>query len=137
MKTRDEVFAEILHNNSPFYVAHYSPTPEEAIQAIKAAGGVAVIAHPMSSLRHRTVSVESFAGYVAAGLDGIEVFHRDHTSDNRELLSSIARDYGIAQTGSSDYHGNGKLNQLAEFHTDPAQFELLESRANARRVIRR
>jgi predicted metal-dependent phosphoesterase TrpH len=50
-KSRDEVFADWLANGSPFYVAHYSPTPEVAIAAIKAAGGVAVIAHPLASLR--------------------------------------------------------------------------------------
>ena len=137
MKSREEVFAEVLHNNSPYYVAHYSPTPEVAIELIKQAGGVAVIAHPMSSLRGRVVSAASFESYVAAGLDGIEVFHRDHTLENRELLSNIARQYDLVKTGSSDYHGNGKLNQLAEFHTDPVEFEKLESKANARRVITR
>ena len=56
---------------------------------------------------------------------------------NRELLITIADDFNLAKTGASDYHGNGKLNQLAEFHTDPAEFEKLESAANERRVIRR
>lgn len=137
MKSRDQVFAEILHNDSPFYVSHYSPTPEVAIQTIKAAGGVAVIAHAMSSLRGRVVSVESFASYVDAGLDGIEVFHRDHTLPNRDLLGQIAEEFDLVKTGSSDYHGNGKLNQLAEYHTDPEEFSKLEARANARRVIKR
>ena len=137
MKTREQVFAEVLHNDSPFYVAHYSPTPEVAIGLIKQAGGVAVIAHAMSSLRGRVVSPESFQSYVEAGLDGIEVFHRDHTIENRALLSDIADQSNLAKTGSSDYHGNGKLNQLAEFHTAPAEFEKLEARANQRRVIKR
>lgn len=135
MKSRDQVFAEILHNDSPFYVSHYSPTPEVAIAHIKAAGGVAVIAHAMSSLRGRVVSSDSFGSYVEAGLDGIEVFHRDHTLANRELLSRIADEYDLVKTGSSDYHGNGKLNQLAEHETNLAEFERLEARANARRVI--
>jgi len=137
MRSRDQVFAEILHNDSPFYVSHYSPTPEVAIAHIKAAGGVAVIAHAMSSLRGRVVSIDSFESYVDAGLDGIEVFHRDHTVPNRELLASIADEYGLVKTGSSDYHGNGKLNQLAEFHTDPEEFAKLDARADARRVIKR
>ncbi len=137
MRTREEVFAELLSNSSPFYVSHYSPTPEEAISLIKQAGGVAVIAHPMSSLRGRVVTAANFEGYVQAGLDGIEVFHRDHTRENRELLATVADEFNLAKTGSSDYHGNGKLNQLAEFHTHPSQFEKLESAANQRRVIKR
>jgi 3',5'-nucleoside bisphosphate phosphatase len=134
MANREQVFAEVLHNDSPFYVAHYSPTPEAAIGLIKAAGGVAVIAHPMASLRGRTVSIDSFASYVEAGLDGIEVFHRDHTSENRDLLTNIAEDFDLAITGSSDYHGNGKLNQLGECQTPISQFEKLEARADQRRV---
>jgi len=137
MESREEVFAEILHNDSPFYVSHYSPTPETAISLIKEAGGVAVIAHPMSSLRSRVVSPETFESYVEAGLDGIEVFHRDHTYENRILLSAIADDFGLAKTGSSDYHGNGKLNQLGECVTELKEFEKLEARANQRRVISR
>ena len=49
---------------------------------------------------------------VDAGMDGIEVSHRDHTPDAQELLAKIVKQYGIVATGSSDYHGTGKLNQL-------------------------
>ena len=135
-KSRDEIFEKWLHNNSPYYIAHYSPTPERAIALIKAAGGVAVIAHPMASLRGRTVSIESFSRYVEAGLDGIEVFHRDHSADQRILLTDIARSLGLVRTGSSDYHGDGKLNELGENTTEIEQWLALESRATARRVIR-
>jgi len=135
-KSRDEIFEKWLHNNSPYYVAHYSPTPERAITLIKAAGGVSVIAHPMASLRGRTVSQESFKSYVDAGLDGIEVFHRDHTAEQRKLLKDIADELGVLRTGSSDYHGTGKINELAENTTEPDQWSALEARANARRVVR-
>jgi len=135
-KNRDEIFEKWLHNNSPYYVSHYSPTPERAIQLIKAAGGVSIIAHPMASLRGRTVSIESFTSYVEAGLDGIEVFHRDHTADQRNLLMDIVDDLGILRTGSSDYHGTGKINELAENTTEADQWFALEARANAQRVVR-
>lgn len=136
LKSREEVFAELLHNNSPHYVAHYSPTPEVAIGLIKAAGGVAVIAHPMASLRGKVISTETFKDYVSAGMDGIEVFHRDHSAEQRVLLKNIAGELNLVTTGSSDYHGNGKLNQLGESTTSPEEFFKLESKANARRVIR-
>ncbi len=135
-KSRDEVFADWLVNSSPFYVSHYSPTPEAAIRLIKEAGGVAVIAHPLASLRGRVVGIESFDSYIAAGLDGIEVKHRDQSLEQQQLLFDIAAKSDLAMTGSSDYHGTGKMNELAEFTTDPDQWEKLESRADARRVIR-
>ena len=93
------------------------------------------MAHPMSSLRSRVVAPDTFAEYVEAGLDGIEVFHRDHSATNRELLLAIASELDLVVTGSSDYHGNGKLNQLGENVTEPAEFEKLELRANERRVV--
>jgi 3',5'-nucleoside bisphosphate phosphatase len=137
VKNREEAFNLYLSNSSKFYVPHYAPTPVEAISLIKAAGGVAVIAHPLASLRGRIVSVESFKTMVEAGMDGIEVSHRDQTPEAQELLRGIVAEYGIIATGSSDYHGNGKLNQLAEFTTKPEAFEALEARADKRRVVRK
>ncbi len=135
--SRDEAFTQLLHNNSKYYISHYSPTPEDAIKLIKQAGGVAVIAHPLASLRGRTVSIDSFKSMVEAGLDGIEISHRDQSEDERQLLREVVEQYGIIATGSSDYHGNGKLNELAEFTTTPEDFEALEAKADARRVVRK
>ena len=135
--SRDEAFAQLLHNNSKYYISHYSPTPEDAIKLIKQAGGVAVIAHPLASLRGRTVSIDSFESMVEAGLDGIEISHRDQSEDERQLLREVVAQYDIIATGSSDYHGNGKLNELAELTTKPEDFEALEARADARRVVRK
>ncbi len=135
--SRDEAFAQLLHNSSKYYISHYSPTPEDAIKLIKQAGGVAVIAHPLASLRGRTVSIDSFKSMVEAGLDGIEISHRDQSEDERNLLREVVAQYDIIATGSSDYHGNGKLNELAEFTTNPEDFEALEARADARRVVRK
>ena len=137
VKDREEAFSELLHNNSKYYISHYSPTPEVVIKQIKQAWGVAVIAHPLASLRGRTITVESFQSMVEAGLDGIEVSHRDHTVEQQELLSEIVKEFDLVATGSSDYHGNGKLNQLGEFTTSELAFETLEAKANARRVIRK
>ena len=133
--SRDEAFTQMLHNNSKYYVSHYSPTPEAAIKLIKAAGGVSVIAHPMASHRGRTISLDTFGSIIQAGLDGIEVDHRDHSPDEKLQLIKLANESNLVMTGASDYHGNGKLNTLGEYTTRPEQWEKLESRSNARRVI--
>ena len=133
--SRDEAFTQMLHNNSKYYVSHYSPTPEAAIALIKAAGGVSVIAHPMASHRGRTISLETFGSLIDSGLDGIEVDHRDHSPDEKQQLIALANGSNLVMTGASDYHGNGKLNSLGEYTTNPEQWERLEARANARRVI--
>ena len=133
--SREEAFAQMLHNHSKYYVSHYSPTPEAVIKLIKEAGGVSVIAHPMASHRGRTISQDTFGSLIQAGLDGIEVDHRDHSPQEKTQLIALASESKLVMTGASDYHGNGKLNLLGEYTTEPAQWEKLEERANARRVL--
>ena len=135
VKSRDEAFVDLLHNESRFYVSHAAPTPIEAISLIRRAGGVAVIAHPFASRRGQILQSDDFQDLVAAGLNGIEVDHRDQNPDERAMLRTIATELDLVITGSSDYHGTGKLNSLAENHTSRAQWEKLESQADARRVI--
>jgi predicted metal-dependent phosphoesterase TrpH len=135
VKSRDEAFVNLLHNESRFYVSHAAPTPVEAIALIRRAGGVAVIAHPFASLRGQMLTPEDFSELVAAGLNGIEVDHRDQNPDERAMLRVIAQELDLVITGSSDYHGTGKLNSLAENHTSREQWEKLESQSNARRVV--
>ena len=135
VKSRDEAFAELLTNDSKYYVTHATPTPEVAIRTIVAAGGVAVIAHPMASHRGDVSSTSIFSDLVAAGLHGIEIDHRDHTASERTELRQVAAELNLVITGASDYHGQGKLNSLGENLTDPAQWERLESLASQRRVV--
>ena len=135
--SRDEAFLDLLNNDSKYYVTHAAPTPEDAIRTIRKAGGVAVIAHPFASRRGQTITASTFADLVAAGLNGIEVHHRDQNAQEQETLITIARELSLVTTGSSDYHGTGKLNGLAENTTHQAQWEQLESLANARRVVKK
>jgi predicted metal-dependent phosphoesterase TrpH len=135
VKSRDEAFVDLLHNESRFYVSHAAPTPVEAIALIRRAGGVAVIAHPFASHRGQILKPKDFSELVSAGLNGIEVDHRDQNPDERAMLRAIAHELDLVITGSSDYHGTGKLNSLAENHTHREQWEKLESQSNARRVV--
>ena len=134
--TRDEAFADLLHNESKYYVTHAAPTPADAIATIKRAGGVAVIAHPFASRRGQILTADTFQDLVAAGLDGIEVHHRDQNAAEQQVLTEIAGELHLVTTGASDYHGTGKLDAMAEHTTHPAQWEALEARASARRVVK-
>jgi predicted metal-dependent phosphoesterase TrpH len=135
--SRDEAFLDLLNNDSKYYVTHAAPTPEDAIRVIRKAGGVAVIAHPFASRRGQVITADTFADLVAAGLNGIEVHHRDQNAQEQKTLQAIAHELNLVITGSSDYHGTGKLNGLAENTTHPAQWEQLEAQANARRVVKK
>ena len=135
--SRDEAFLDLLNNDSKYYVTHAAPTPVDAIGTIRRAGGVAVIAHPFASRRGQIITVNTFSDLVAAGLNGIEVHHRDQNAQEQETLTAIAHELTLVITGSSDYHGTGKLNGLAENTTHQAQWEQLESLADARRVVKK
>ena len=133
--SRDEAFLNLLNNGSKYYVTHAAPTPVDAIKTIRSAGGVAVIAHPFASRRGQVLDASSFADLVAAGLNGIEVHHRDQNAEEQASLLAIARELNLVITGASDYHGTGKLNGLAENVTDKREWLRLESEANQRRVV--
>lgn len=125
---RDEAFVDLLHNDSKYYVGHLAPTPEEAVRLIKAAGGVAIFAHPGASKRGEIVSEDLIAALVPAGLDALEVDHRDHDEPTRVRLRSLADRLGILCTGASDYHGTGKQNRIGENTTDPQVWQVLKAR---------
>lgn len=132
---RSAAFEQYLHNGSRFYIPDASPTPERAIELIKGAGGVAIIAHPFASLRGRIISTEYLECLIDVGLDGIEIDHRDHNEGERDALRELVRRYGLLFTGGSDYHGSGKENRLGENLTDPSQLEKIVERARGFEVV--
>ncbi|MCB5180817.1 PHP domain-containing protein [Streptomyces antimicrobicus] len=103
--------------------------PFEAVRLVKAAGGVAVFAHPAAVKRGRTVPESAIAELADAGLDGIEVDHMDHDADTRARLRGLAGELGLLTTGSSDYHGSRKTCRLGEYTTDPEIYGEITRRA--------
>jgi len=126
--TRDEAFATMLHPGARYYVPHYAPDTDAAVRAVLGAGGVPVMAHPGAGARGRTVSEETIAALAAAGLAGLEVDHRDHDAATRDRLRGLAGELGLLVTGSSDYHGTGKLNRIGERTTAPEVLVQIEER---------
>jgi len=132
---RDEAFGRWLGGRSPYYVEHYAPDPVRAVEIVRAAGGVPVIAHPRSVNRGRVVSDALIEEMAAAGLAGLEVDHRDHTPDAVAHLGDLARALGLVATGSSDYHGTGKLNRMGEHTTAPQVLETIEGLGTGAAVV--
>lgn len=121
---RSAAFAGILHWRSGYFQPHYAPDPLTGVRLIRGAGGVPVLAHPATN--SRGVIPESRLRRLAeAGLFGLELDHRENRRDGVEVLRGYAAKYGLAITGSSDYHGAGKPNRLGENTTDPAVLDRL------------
>lgn len=89
-----------LGKASPAYVPRRRITPEDAVAAIRASGGVVVYAHP------GIVGMDSIIERLAAlGLAGLEAHYPEHTDADTAKYVDMARRLGLVITGGSDYHG--------------------------------
>jgi predicted metal-dependent phosphoesterase TrpH len=107
----------------------------EAIVLVRAAGGVTVFAHPAAAARGDVVGDEVVEELAAAGLDGLEVEHPDHTSEQRAHLHELAAAHGLLVTGASDFHGTNKTTGLGAHTTTPQAYEELVGRASGAGVL--
>ena len=96
---RDEAFADWLTDDSPYYVAHYAPDPLRAVELVRAAGGVPVLAHPFTRTRGPGVTDELVERLHAAGLAGLEAYHRDHGPEEVARCERLAARHGLLLTG--------------------------------------
>ncbi len=88
------------------YVSRYALDPVAAIRLVRAAGGVAVLAHPGAVSRAEQLSDAAIAGLAAAGLAGLEVAHPDQDEPVRHRLGALAASLDLVPCGGSDDHGS-------------------------------
>jgi hypothetical protein len=109
-ETVDDAFGRILGHGRPGYLPRTGLDPVAAIRAIRAAGGLASLAHfPEAPSR-----LPLLRDLVAEGLDGLETHHRSFDDATRAAMTATARLLRLVRTGGSDYHGD--LGPYAETH---------------------
>ena len=99
-KYYEEAFHRYIGEGRPAYIPKAKLTPEEAIELVHRAGGVAVMAHPFVADMYQ--HTEMLAGL---GLDGIEVYHYSMNSAQTKRARALAKQFGLLETGGSDFHG--------------------------------
>lgn len=83
----------------------------DALRAIQADGGIAVLAHP-----GQLDSYDIAEQLVHEGLDGIELVHPDHSAKDHERIVMLANKYNLIMTGGSDFHGKyGAQVELGQY----------------------
>lgn len=105
-----DLYRQLFKNNGICAREIEYADPIAAIQAIKADGGIAVLAHP--GYDNNYFLLEQL---VANGLDGIELFHEKHSLTDLKKIVGLARRHQLILTGGSDYHGelyNASLGKL-------------------------
>jgi predicted metal-dependent phosphoesterase TrpH len=130
VRDRQEAFDRFLADGGPAHVHRYTIEVDRGIDLVHEAGGLAVIAHPWGRGREHVLPPSLLEALVRDhGLDGIEVDHQDHDAETRQRLRTLAGNLGLLTTGSSDYHGAGKLDHdLGCNTTDPEVFDEMQRR---------
>ncbi|MFW6775347.1 PHP domain-containing protein [Nocardioides sp. CPCC 205120] len=108
--SRAEAFDRYLSPGRPAYHGRAAVELEAVLDVVRAAGGVCVVAHPWGRHDPGVLDAEGLAHLRSRGLVGIEVDHQDHDVAARAELRGIARALDLVVTGSSDYHGTGKVD---------------------------
>ncbi len=110
-----EAFDRFLAYGGPAYAPKEVFTPEESIEIIHRAGGVAVLAHP-DQLKAKSLAdtVKEMEHFIELGIDGIEAYHGECSSENAQAYDQFARNHDLLITGGSDYHGDTKHRDLGE-----------------------
>jgi 3',5'-nucleoside bisphosphate phosphatase len=108
-----------LIEGRPAFRLRETPTVSEAIEAIHAAGGLAVWAHPFWDVTDADESLAMVERFRALGIDGIEAFYVTHTREQTELLAARCAELDLLSTGSSDFHGpdNRLFSRFLAFET--------------------
>jgi predicted metal-dependent phosphoesterase TrpH len=134
VRTTDEAFAS-RWLGSRYFVPKADLDVFEAVRAVRAAGGVAVFAHPNATSRGRIVPDRLIVELATAGLFGLEADHEDHSPQQRAHVRALAEELGLVVTGSSDFHGTHKTVRLGAFTTAPAAYEKIASAATGVPVL--
>lgn len=109
VRSLDEAFARYLGPGAAAFVDKERAGPAEAIDAIHAAGGLAILAHPSHLNCANNAQLRRVCRWLAhAGLDGVEAYHPDHTDARTRTLLSLAGELGLLVSGGSDFHGPNK-----------------------------
>jgi predicted metal-dependent phosphoesterase TrpH len=121
-----QAFDLYLDSGRPAYRAKLVMKARDAVAAIRAAGGVAVWAHPADSRKRRSkegVVSEKYSwpqmdemlrAWISWGLDGLEAHYPTYDEADIEWTRRAAREDGLIASGGSDFHGTRKVNRLGD-----------------------
>ena len=121
----DSAFDTLISKDSPAYVSRVGLAPVDALELVRAHGGVPSLAHPGTVLRLE----ELLPQLVAAGLGGIECYYGSHTPAWTAECLRLALRFDLVPTGGSDFHGRGDHGaDLGGVFVPPENIAALEAR---------
>lgn len=108
VKDLDTMFNRYIGDTCPCYVPRQKISPFEAVSLIRAAHGVAILAHPL--LYHlQPAELETLVSDLSdCGLTGLEALYSTHFGKDTENMKQLAARHGLLISGGSDFHGDNK-----------------------------
>ncbi|MHB1508902.1 MAG: PHP domain-containing protein [Acidimicrobiales bacterium] len=103
-----DAFETLLVKGGAAYIPKASIDAPALIAAARAAGALAVLAHPLSlGLDPRALERE-VGDLAGSGLAGLECWYGRYSPEQRRDLAALAARHGLVATGGSDFHGSYK-----------------------------
>ena len=117
-----EVFQRFLKEGRPGFVPHRWAGLGQALGWIRAAGGVAVLAHPARYHFTPTLEFALFSEFQQHGGAGVEVTCGSHFPDEVQRYADMAREFELFASRGSDFHAPGESRvDLGELPDLPAR----------------
>lgn len=122
-------FEKYIGDNCKCYVNRFKITPMDAVRLIKAAGGTAILAHPLLYHMSDATLQKLIDEMKEAGLDGIEGIYCTYTPSEERHMKKLAEQNGLLISGGSDFHGTTKpkLNLATGYGKLYIPYEILEN----------
>ena len=104
-----EAFDLYLSDGKPAFVGKERLGVKDAIELIHGAGGLAIIAHPISLACNEIEDYgKCIKDLIKIGMDGVEIYSSFHPPEFVEYLEKMAKELKICVSGGSDFHGANK-----------------------------
>lgn len=121
VKTMDDAFKRYIGKGQCAYTTPQWCTIDEAVQAVKAAGGVTAVAHPLAYDMSTKWLKRLLTDFVAAGGDALEVSSGQQTPQQRQTLAQLASQFALTASAGSDFHNPGRWRELGHNIALPAE----------------
>lgn len=108
VKSMSEAFDRYIGDDCPCYIPREKVTPVQAVELVLSAGGIPILAHPV--LYHMSdAQLDALTAQLKeAGLIGLEAIYSTYTASDERRMRALAKKYGLAVSGGSDFHGANK-----------------------------
>lgn len=103
-----EGFARYLDKGRPYYRARQRISLPDAARCIGAAGGIAIVAHPLQYGYDEEEVIRYIRTALDAGCTGFEAYYSEHSPAQQQWLLELSTRLGVPVSGGSDYHGTRK-----------------------------